>query len=246
MAGLKKNTGHLGRIKGSGKAMLANMAKALIVNKRLTTTLVKAKALRVYVEPIITKSKNDTVHSRRAVFSYLQDKEVVSILFRDIAEKVANRPSGYTRIIKVKERPVDGTEMALIELVDYNSVYSEDTKPKKKPAHVESTQKISKANSSYKVVGDIESSTGMKKEPLQEGVQDMSLIKDAPHFVEGSNAKIDAFRNYKLLFKYQQTGIIKRTLNEHERQIIEEFDSLNDKEKEEKMVELKNIYSIIS
>lgn len=104
--------------------MLANMASSLILHKRITTTLAKAKALRVYVEPIITKSKDDTTHSRRTVFSYLQNKEVVSILFRDIADKVANRPGGYTRILKMGNRLGDNASMALIELVDYNDVYT--------------------------------------------------------------------------------------------------------------------------
>ncbi len=99
------------------------MASSLILHKRITTTLAKAKALRVYVEPLITKSKNDTTHSRRTVFSYLQNKEVVSILFRDVAAKVANRPGGYTRILKMENRLGDNAEMALIELVDYNEVY---------------------------------------------------------------------------------------------------------------------------
>lgn len=106
--------------------MLANMASSLITHKRISTTLAKAKALRVYVEPIITKSKNDTTHSRRTVFAYLQNKEVVTELFRDVAAKVANRPGGYTRIIKLNNRLGDNAEMALIELVDYNEVYGKD------------------------------------------------------------------------------------------------------------------------
>jgi large subunit ribosomal protein L17 len=106
--------------------MLANMASSLILHKRITTTLAKAKALRVYVEPLLTKAKNDTTHSRRTVFSYLQDKDTVNILFRDIAEKIANRPGGYTRIIKMENRLGDNAEMALIELVDYNTVYTKD------------------------------------------------------------------------------------------------------------------------
>jgi len=105
---------------------MSNMATSLILHKRITTTLAKAKALRGYVEPILTKSKNDTTHSRRTVFSYLQDKDAVSILFRDIAEKIATRPGGYTRIIKLENRLGDNAEMAIIELVDYNTVYGAD------------------------------------------------------------------------------------------------------------------------
>lgn len=122
-----KKHNHLGRTDSHRKAMLANMASSLIEHKRITTTLAKAKALRVYVEPIITKSKNDTTHSRRTVFSYLQSKDAVTELFREISGKVANRPGGYTRIIKLENRLGDNAEMALIELVDYNTVYSTET-----------------------------------------------------------------------------------------------------------------------
>lgn len=125
-----KKVNHLGRTDSHRKAMLANMATSLIKAKRIVTTLAKAKALRTYVEPLITKSKNDTTHSRRTVFSYLQDKEVVTILFREVAEKVANRPGGYTRIIKLNNRLGDNAEMALIELVDYNEVYGKDVEAK--------------------------------------------------------------------------------------------------------------------
>jgi large subunit ribosomal protein L17 len=121
-----KKVNHLGRTDSHRKAMLGNMVTSLILHKRITTTLAKAKALRVYVEPILTKSKSDTTHSRRTVFSYLQDKDAVSILFRDIAEKIANRPGGYTRIIKMENRLGDNAEMAIIELVDYNTVYGGD------------------------------------------------------------------------------------------------------------------------
>ncbi|MCS4228572.1 50S ribosomal protein L17 [Sphingobacterium sp. ML3W] len=118
-----KKVNHLGRTDSHRKAMLANMATSLILHKRITTTLAKAKALRTYVEPLITKSKNDTTHSRRTVFAYLKDKDAVSILFREISEKVANRPGGYTRIIKMENRLGDNAEMAFIELVDYNEIY---------------------------------------------------------------------------------------------------------------------------
>jgi len=121
-----KKINHLGRTDSHRKAMLSNMATSLILHKRITTTLAKAKALRGYVEPILTKSKSDTTHSRRIVFSYLQDKDAVTILFREIAEKIANRPGGYTRIIKMENRLGDNAEMALIELVDYNTVYGTD------------------------------------------------------------------------------------------------------------------------
>jgi large subunit ribosomal protein L17 len=119
-----KKINHLSRTDSHRKSMLSNMASSLILHKRITTTLAKAKALRTYVEPLITKSKNDTTHSRRTAFSYLKDKEVVSILFREIAEKVATRPGGYTRILKLGNRLGDNASMALIELVDYNELYT--------------------------------------------------------------------------------------------------------------------------
>ncbi|HYK75399.1 MAG TPA: 50S ribosomal protein L17 [Daejeonella sp.] len=119
-----KKINHLGRTDSHRKSMLSNMASSLILHKRITTTLAKAKALRMFVEPLITKSKNDTTHSRRTAFSYLKDKEVVTILFREVAAKVANRPGGYTRIIKLGNRLGDNASMALIELVDYNEVYT--------------------------------------------------------------------------------------------------------------------------
>lgn len=115
-----KAINHLGRKSAHRKAMLANMACSLILHKRITTTLAKAKALRMYVEPLISKSKEDTTHSRRVVFSYLKQKQVITELFRVVAPKIANRPGGYTRILKVGFRKGDAAEMALIELVDFN------------------------------------------------------------------------------------------------------------------------------
>jgi large subunit ribosomal protein L17 len=115
-----KKFNHLSRKTGHRKAMLANMASSLILHKRIETTQAKAKALRVYVEPLITKSKNDTTHSRRTVFSYLKDKTAVSELFREVAPKIATRPGGYTRILKLGFRAGDAADIARIELVDFN------------------------------------------------------------------------------------------------------------------------------
>ena len=115
-----KAINHLGRKSGHRKALLANMATSLILNKRIQTTVAKAKALKMYVEPLITKSKEDTTHSRRVVFSYLKNKEAVSELFRTVAPKIADRPGGYTRVLKTGFRQGDGADMALIELVDFN------------------------------------------------------------------------------------------------------------------------------
>lgn len=111
---------HLGRTSSHRKAMLANMASSLIMHKRITTTTAKAKALKTYVEPLITKSKDDSTHSRRVVFSYLKDKNAVSELFREVSPKVGERPGGYTRILKIGNRIGDNAEMCILELVDYN------------------------------------------------------------------------------------------------------------------------------
>lgn len=142
-----KKINHLGRTNSHRKAMMSNMASSLIEHKRIVTTLAKAKALRTYVEPLITKSKNDTTHSRRTVFSYLQNKEVVTELFRDVAAKVANRPGGYTRIIKLQNRLGDNAEMALIELVDYNETYKSEAPAaaEKKSTRRRSSSKAKKA-----------------------------------------------------------------------------------------------------
>ncbi len=115
-----KKFNHLGRKKGHREAMLSNMASSLILHKRIFTTTAKAKALRIYVEPLITKSKEDSTHSRRVVFSYLQDKESVRELFSTVAEKVMDRPGGYTRILKTHNRLGDNAEMCMMELVDFN------------------------------------------------------------------------------------------------------------------------------
>jgi large subunit ribosomal protein L17 len=128
-----KKFNHLGRTAPHRKAMLANMASSLIIHKRISTTLAKAKALRTYVEPLLTKSKDDSTHSRRTVFAYLKDKNAVAELFRDISVKIADRPGGYTRIIKLPNRLGDNASMAFIELVDFNEVYSNSTQTSKAP-----------------------------------------------------------------------------------------------------------------
>ena len=126
-----KRFNHLGRTAPHRKAMLSNMASSLILHKRISTTVAKAKALRQYVEPLITKSKTDSTHNRRVVFSYLQDKESVRELFDEVSEKVSTRPGGYTRIIKTDNRLGDNAEMCIMELVDYNELLLEEKEPKK-------------------------------------------------------------------------------------------------------------------
>lgn len=125
-----KKVNHLSRKKGHRRSLLSNMACSLIEHKSINTTLAKAKALRVYVEPLLTKSKTDSTHSRRTVFSYLQDKEVVAELFREVAPKIATRNGGYTRIIRTGYRLGDNAEMCMIELVDFNEVYTKEAATK--------------------------------------------------------------------------------------------------------------------
>ncbi len=126
-----KKINHLGRKTAHRKSMLANMACSLIEHKRINTTVAKAKALKRFVEPLVTKSKEDTTHNRRIVFSRLRQKDAVTELFREVAVKVGDRPGGYTRIIKLGNRLGDNADMAMIELVDYNELYNAG-KPKKK------------------------------------------------------------------------------------------------------------------
>src|SRR6187402_983383 len=127
-----KKINHLGRQSAHRHALLSNMASSLILNKRITTTVAKAKALKKYVEPLITKAKSDTTHSRRTVFSYLQNKEIMKVLFGEVASRTADRPGGYTRIIKLSDvRLGDNAEMCLLELVDFNDIYKKGGEEKK-------------------------------------------------------------------------------------------------------------------
>ena len=128
----RKKVIKLGRKTAHRKAMLANMASSLIEHKRINTTLTKAKALKVFIEPLITKSKTDDTHNRRICFSKLRDKVAVKTLFDEVAKKIDNRPGGYTRIIKLGDRMGDNASMAMIEFVDYNEIYSQNKKSKDK------------------------------------------------------------------------------------------------------------------
>ena len=145
---------NLSRTKSRRDALLSNLAVALITHKRIVTTVAKAKALRVYVEPLITKSKTNTTHQRRVVFSYLQDKEAITELFSTISEKIAGRPGGYTRIIKLGARTGDNAEMALIELVDFNDIYG-----KGKGEVKEATKKTRRSRSTKKTADTAEEAT---------------------------------------------------------------------------------------
>ena len=141
-----KAINHLGRKSGHRKALLANMACSLIEHKRIETTVAKAKALKMYVEPLITKSKDDSTHSRRTVFSYLKNKYAVTELFRTIAPKIADRPGGYTRVLKTGFRQGDGADMAIIELVDFNeAALASAKKPVKKTTRRSSKKAVEAA-----------------------------------------------------------------------------------------------------
>ena len=140
-----KKFNHLGRKTAHRKSMLANMACSLIEHKRINTTVAKAKAIRQFIEPLITKSKSDTTHNRRVVFSYLRQKEAVTELFRDVATKVADRPGGYVRIIKLGNRLGDNADMAMVELVDYNELYNPNGKKKKKSTRRRGGKKTAEA-----------------------------------------------------------------------------------------------------
>ena len=140
----RKKNPHLGRKRGHRKYMLANMGSSLIEHKSINTTLAKAKALKLFIEPIITKSKTDSTHNRRIVFKYLRNKYAVTELFREVAVKIGDRPGGYTRIIKLGNRSGDNADMAMIELVDYNELYSQ-SKPesrRRRRRKKKSTEKI--------------------------------------------------------------------------------------------------------
>jgi len=150
---------NLSRTKSHRDALLSNLAIALITHKKIVTTVAKAKALRVYVEPLITKGKTNTTHQRRVVFSHLQDKTAISELFGPIAEKIAGRPGGYTRIIKLGARPGDNAELALIELVDFNDIYG-----KGKGEVKETAKKTRRSRSTKKTADKAEEATETKSE----------------------------------------------------------------------------------
>jgi len=172
----KKKFNHLGRTVAHRKAMLSNMATSLIVHKRIKTTVAKAKALQVYVEPLITRSKEDTTHSRRMVFRKLQDKDAVSQLFREVATKVMDRKGGYTRILKIGNRLGDNAEMCIIELVDYNenmaTKTAKTTKSKRRRSKKKADAPTAKVVATEEVVEEVKAeepkAEAKKEEPKEE------------------------------------------------------------------------------
>jgi len=175
----RKKFNHLGRKKGHRSSMLANMACSLIEHKRINTTLAKAKALKKFVEPLITKSKSDTTHNRRIVFSRMKQKNAVAELFRDVAVKVADRPGGYTRIIRLGNRLGDNADMAMIELVDYNDTY---VTKKKKTTRRSRRGKKTETNSQEVVNEQLD-------EVVEEVVVEEAPVEEAP--AEDSDKKED-------------------------------------------------------
>ena len=160
-----KNFNHLGRQAGHRKAMLSNMASSLILHKRIETTVAKAKAVKQFVEPLVTRSKEDTTHSRRVVFSYLRQKEAVTELFRTIAPKIAERPGGYTRILKTGFRLGDGADMCIIEFVDFNDAYTLGVAP---AAATEAKPKTRRSRkSSAKTTDAVEDATVVAEKPAK-------------------------------------------------------------------------------
>ena len=190
-----KKFNHLGRKAAHRKAMLANMACSLIEHKRIKTTLAKAKALRVYIEPLITKSKNDTTHSRRVVFSYLKQKEAITELFGDISSKVSERNGGYTRILKLSNRLGDNAQMSLIELVDYNTEYSTNV-IKTKKARRRGGKKVSNSDASIstvdiplaEVVEETPAAEVVEETPAEEVVEEANDAKESKEDSEDSKA----------------------------------------------------------
>ena len=167
-----KKVNHLSRTSSHRKAMLANMACSLIEHKRINTTIAKAKALKKFVEPLITKSKSDTTHSRRMVFKSLRSKQGAAELFRDIAPKIADRPGGYTRIIKLGSRLGDNAEMAMIELVDFNELLLESKAPKKKSRR-RGKKKTEAAVETAEVIEEVkEEAQAAKEETTEEVVEE--------------------------------------------------------------------------
>lgn len=162
-----KKFNHLGRTSSHRQALLSNMASSLIIHKRITTTVAKAKALKMYFEPLVTKAKDDTTHSRRIVFSYLENKIAVAELFRDVVVKVGDRPGGYTRILRTATRLGDNADMCIIELVDYNEAMLEAKEGKKKTSR----------RSRSKKTGDEKAVAPVKAEKAPKAVADAEIVE---------------------------------------------------------------------
>jgi large subunit ribosomal protein L17 len=267
-----KKENHLGRSDVHRNAMMANMATSLIKHKRITTTLAKAKALRGYVEPLLTKSKNDTTHSRRTVFSYLQDKEAVTELFRDVAEKIANRPGGYTRVIKLQNRLGDNAPMAMIELVDYNTVYNKEIpatarkstrrrggvkRPSESAGNVAEWRKDNSMTSpedpnatirdiegaTQKDLGLLSQDTDNAANKLLDNTYESMILRGEPKHVEGFAPVVEAYETFNLLTDYQRSGKIYPRTSAYEKKLIKEFDEMDEAHRQSYLDHLEQIFT---
>jgi len=237
-----KGFNHLGRKSAHRKAMLSNMATSLIIHKRIKTTVAKAKALRNYVEPLITKSKEDTTHSRRVVFSYLQNKESVSELFREVAVKVGSRPGGYTRIIKTGNRLGDNAEMCIIELVDYNELMLAEKEASTKTA--KRTRRRSKKKTSEvsteKPVGDEtkeaasteEVKTNKVEEKVVEDSSKEDKVEDTKNEVEEVKETKEAKEEPKEEPKPEAKAEVKKEAKSEEKEEVKKTDKKDEESKE--------------
>jgi len=221
-----KKFNHLSRTSAHRKAMLSNMASSLIESKRISTTVAKAKALRMYVEPLITRAKNDTTHSRRIVFSQLQNKEAVSELFREVAAKVADRPGGYTRILRTGSRLGDNAEMCIIELVDYNEAMleakEEAAKPKRRRSRRGGSGKKSEAQ---------KPAAEKTEKPAEEADEEVKVVEDVQP-VEETEEKTEVVEKPKAEEKAEDTSTDEpKAENSDEEKKAD--DSKEDKKKEE-------------
>ncbi|MBW7913839.1 MAG: 50S ribosomal protein L17 [Taibaiella sp.] len=178
---------NLGRKTAHRQALMQNLTSQLIQHKRITTTLAKAKALRVYAEPIITRSKNDTMHNRRVVFSHLQDKEAIKELFGIIGDKVAGRPGGYTRIIKLPRRMGDAADMAMIELVDFNELYKKEAKDGAKK-----TRRSRRAGSTAKKAAPAAETAPVEEVKAEAAVEETPVVEEAPAQEENNEENKEA------------------------------------------------------
>ncbi|MCF8233579.1 MAG: 50S ribosomal protein L17 [Bacteroidales bacterium] len=240
MRHLKKNN-HLSRTRAHRRAMLANMASSLIIHKRIHTTVAKAKALRRYVEPLITRSKDDSTHSRRVVFSYLQSKEALNELFREVSPKVFERPGGYTRIIKIGNRLGDNAEMCMIELVDYNEnllAEAEDRKSKsarrggrRRSGKKKSTEKAPAAREETKVQKPPKESQGQEEPKAEAGAE--AEVKEEPQ-AEKTEEKTAEKKEEKSAEKKEEQPETKAAEKKKEEKEEEKKDEKSDQDKDNK------------
>ncbi|MFC4871344.1 50S ribosomal protein L17 [Negadavirga shengliensis] len=187
-----KKFNHLGRTASHRKAMLSNMAKSLLEHKRISTTVAKAKELRKYVEPLITRAKEDTTHNRRVVFSYLKHKEAIKTLFGEVVEKVGNRPGGYTRIIKTGFRLGDNAEMCIIELVDFNELMLKEAQPAKKAGRRRSRRGAGKAGAASSSAQEENVADEVADSKEEKGEKDKAAAPEAAAKTDKSSKKEDS------------------------------------------------------